>query len=100
MKPVTFHPEAAEELFEAAEFYESRSEGLGGRFLDDVVQGLTLIAETPPRWPVLSGHIRRYLLRPFPYGLLYRELPQQVLVVAVMHLHREPGYWKSRLQRG
>jgi predicted transcriptional regulator len=40
MKPVVFHAEAEEELRSAAEFYESRSEGLGIRFLDDVEQGL------------------------------------------------------------
>jgi plasmid stabilization system protein ParE len=97
MKPVIFHADAEEELRRAAESYESRSEGLGIRFLDDVEQGLAAIAESPLRWPVLSGQIRRYILRPFPYGLLYRELPHQVLVLAVMHLHREPGYWKSRL---
>jgi len=96
MKPIVFHAEAEEELQSAEEFYESLSEGLGVRFLDEVEQGLAAIAESPDMWPVLSGQIRRFLLRPFPYGLLYRALPERVLVLAVMHLHREPGYWKSR----
>ncbi len=97
MKPAVFHAGAAEELWGAAEFYESRSEGLGARFLDDVEQALIVIAESPQRWPVLSGRVRRYLLRPFPYGLLYSELADHIVILAVMHLHREPGYWKSRL---
>lgn len=97
MKPTVFHPEAERELQNAAEFYESRSEGLGVRFLDDVREGLASIGEAPDRWPKLSGEIRRYLIRPFPFSILYRELPKHVLVLAVMHLHREPGYWKSRL---
>jgi len=97
MKTIDFHPEARAELLDAAEFYESRSPGLGGRFLDDVERGLTASSESPQTWPVLSGEIRRYLLRPFPYGLLFRDSTPQVLILAVMHLHREPGYWKARL---
>jgi toxin ParE1/3/4 len=96
MKPILFHPEAEEELLGAAEFYESRSVGLGLRFLDEVERGLAALRETLQRWPALAGEVRRYLLRPFPYGLLYRELPERILVLAVMHLHREPGHWKSR----
>jgi hypothetical protein len=23
--------------------------------------------------------------------------PNQCVIIAVMHLHREPGYWKSRI---
>lgn len=97
MKPVLYHPEAEEELLGAAEFYESRSPGLGLRFLDEVERGLEALRESPQRWPVLAGEVRRCLLRPFPYGLLYIELPERIIVLAVMHLHREPGYWKSRL---
>jgi hypothetical protein len=97
MKPVLFHPEAEEELLGAAEFYESRSPGLGGRFLDEVQRGLTAIRESPRRWPTLEGEIRRFLLRPFPYGLLFGELPERIVILAVMHLQREPGCWRSRL---
>lgn len=97
MKPVAFHPAAENELVEAAEFYESRSAGLGHRLIDHVEQGVLAIAEAPRRWPAFAGEVRRYLLPPFPYGLLYSELSEQILVVAVMHLHRRPGYWKDRL---
>jgi toxin ParE1/3/4 len=98
MRSVSFHPQAQQELFEAAEFYENRSVGLGRRFLDEVELGSVAIAEAPERCPVLSGTIRRYLVMPFPYGLLYTADSEHVVIVAVMHLHRKPGYWRDRIR--
>lgn len=97
MKRVHYHPAAAVELTEAAAFYEARTAGLGARFLDEVERGIAAVGEAPSRWPILRGSVRRYLLRPFPYGILYHEQPDSIVILAVMHLHREPGYWKHRL---
>lgn len=47
------------------------------------------------RWPVKSG-VRRYVLRRFPFLIVYRVLESQVEVIAVTHARRRPGYWKSR----
>ena len=41
--------------------------------------------------------MRRRMLNRFPYGLLYAVEADRIIVVAVMHLHRRPGYWKDRL---
>lgn len=98
MNVVAFHPEAQMELVEAAEFYDARSPGLGARFLDEVNQGLGKIAEAPERWPRSSDLIRRHLLSAFPYGLLYMHEDGQIVVVAVMHLHRRPDYWLGRIR--
>jgi hypothetical protein len=40
--------------------------------------------------------VRRCLVRVFPYGVLFRVHPEQIVIVAIMHLHRDPGYWKER----
>lgn len=58
------------------------------------------VLESPARYRVIEDDVRRCLARVFPYGLLYSVEPDFVLVLAVMHLSREPGYWKvRRLQR-
>jgi len=36
------------------------------------------------------------MVRRFPFGILYRIEPEQIVVVAVMHLRRRPGYWRDR----
>ncbi len=51
----------------------------------------------PYVWPVLgSGDIRRCLTNHFPYGIIYCIEADEILILAVMHLHRKPGYWKER----
>jgi hypothetical protein len=49
-------------------------------------------------WRVFEEDIRRYLVRVFPYAILYSVEDDYVLIIAVMHLSREPGYWKDRLK--
>lgn len=45
----------------------------------------------------IEGDIRRSLVRRFPFGVLYAFENEDIFVLAVMHLHREPNYWKNRL---
>jgi toxin ParE2 len=94
---VRFLVEAERELDEAVAFYEFQRPGLGTEFAAAVRQGLTHIAQFPEGWHPLTPHIRRYRLVRFPYGLIYAPLPEEILIVAVMHLHRRPGYWVNRL---
>ncbi len=81
----------------AAELYEGRVPGLGLAFLSELEEGIRRISRAPNRWPVLSGAVRRYLLKRFPYGILYTADDGGILILAVMHLHRRPGYWKDRM---
>ena len=98
MKDVLFHPEAEEEMMASSLFYETRIKGLGYKFLKEIERSLTLISPSPETWPVFSEDIRRFLLRRFPFGLLYEIHSEHLYIVAVMHLHREPYYWRSRLR--
>jgi hypothetical protein len=72
--------------------------GLGDQFLLEVLDGLERIRQHPEAWRPFSRHTRRYRTRRFPYGIVYQILESEILVVAVAHLHREPGYWRGRLQ--
>lgn len=92
-----------EELFEAAERYESRQPGLADRFMEDVDQSLTLLRELPAAFPVLrvsppGFKVRRALLHTFPYALVFLELETEVRIVAVAHHKRRPNYWLSRIR--
>ncbi len=96
MKNVAFHPEAEAELLAAAKFYEAHAPKLGVSFLDEVERALAGIAEAPDRWPVLTSKARRYLLRRFPFAIVYAVTADVIVVLAVMHLHRRPNYWRER----
>ena len=92
-----FHPEALEEYKDAARYYEGCQSGLGHRFIASVEQAILHIVEKPEQWKLLEKDVRRYLTRVFPYAVLYTIEPDYILIVAVMHCHCEPGYWKKRI---
>jgi len=92
-----FHPDAEAELFEAIQYYEDVRPGLGQEFAVEVYSAVQRALAYPCAWMVLEGEVRRALVRRFPYGVLYSEESDEILVVAVMHLHRAPGYWKERV---
>jgi plasmid stabilization system protein ParE len=94
-----FHPEALEEYDEAALRYAERELALALRFIEAVEDAIRRMLEAPTRWRVIEADVRRCLTRVFPYGILYTIEPDFVLIVAVMHCSREPGYWKQRLTK-
>ena len=96
MKPVRFLPIAREELLDAMLDYESRAPHLGTSFLLRLEQAVESVREHPAAWPQLRPGIRHKLLPRFPYAVIYREDPDEIVVLAVMHMHRRPEYWKDR----
>ena len=97
MKQIQFHPEAEQELESSARYYESKSGGLGFRFLFEVEKGLKLIQDSPDAWPSLVYKpLRRYLLHYFPYAIVYQNNGDTLFVLSLMHLSRKPGYWRHR----
>ena len=94
-----FHPDALAEYEAAALYYAERDPAVGQRFVAAVEDAIDRILDSPTRWRVLDEDIRRCLARVFPYGVLYTIEPDFVLIVAVMHCSREPGYWKRRVAK-
>jgi plasmid stabilization system protein ParE len=93
-----FHPEAEAEFLSAINYYEERHVGLGQDFAREVYAGVQSIIEHPKTWPVFDRAIRRRLISRFPYAILYSAERETVHILAVMHLRRDPSYWKSRLK--
>lgn len=92
----SFHPDAEREFIGAIGYYEDIEPGLGYDFALEVYATIKRSAEFPDAWASLEGEVRRSLVRRFPYGILYTKEPEGIFIVAVMNLHRIPGYWKSR----
>ena len=97
MKPVRFHPDAEAEMIEAVDWYESQQSGLGGRFLTTVQDAVNRIELNPELFPIVECDVRRCLTRTFPFGVLFRIKPDMFQVMAIMHLRRDPGYWRTRV---
>ena len=96
MKRVIFHPEAEAEMVAAAKFYEARSAGLGIDFIAEVERATRALVIHSRIGHRFSRRLRRILVQRFPYGLLYRVETERIVVVAVAHARRRPGYWRHR----
>jgi plasmid stabilization system protein ParE len=95
---VRFLEPAQVEFDEAVAYYESREGKLGSQFAEEVKQSIERILKYPEAWSPLSPRTRRCLTPRFPYGVVYQVRGNVLLIVAVMHLQREPATWKSRLR--
>ncbi|MFI5381818.1 MAG: type II toxin-antitoxin system RelE/ParE family toxin [Tepidisphaerales bacterium] len=96
-------PDAGQEATDAADWYDQKKPGLGGDFLDELAAAKQVIAEHPARWPrypdaPLHRQIHRYRLDRFPYHIVYEIRNDEILVVAIAHVARKPGYWSRRLR--
>ena len=83
-------------MTEAAVFYESRSDGLGNDFLD-VQQAVDRLSDYPNSGEPIDSGLKRTLLHRFPFSLIYVVEQTGIVIVAVAHYGRAPGYWRSRV---
>jgi len=97
MIPIRFHPEADAEMMSAAKFYETQQKDLGKRFLASVQDALNRIQVNPLLYREIEDGVRRCLTMTFPFGIVFRIMSDQFVIIAVMHLHRDPEYWKKRV---
>jgi plasmid stabilization system protein ParE len=96
MTEVQFHPEADGDYRSAYAWYHEKGEQLAQAFEAAVDRAMSQIANAPHRFGQYDERHRQYLLRRFPYSIVYRFDATQVVIVAVAHAKRRPGYWRSR----
>lgn len=93
---VEFLDEATEELIEAAIWYEAKESGLGVRFRDEIARVVNRIAEDPLLWRERASGYRRVNCPVFPYYIPYFIREQKIIIAAIAHDRRKPGYWQNR----
>lgn len=89
---------AEREFAEAVDYYNHERPGLGFEFAAEVKSALDRIAAFPQAWSMFSTRARRCVVRRFPYGILYQSREQCILILAIMHLARDPQSWQDRLK--
>jgi plasmid stabilization system protein ParE len=98
------HPEADAEVDSAVDWYEAQRPGLGAEFFAELRRDLGIVAAAPRSWPLWPGAhmqalgVRRFVMSRFPFALPYLVIEEQVVVLAVAHLRRRPGYWLRRVR--
>ena len=97
MIPYRFLTPAEEEMTEVALFYEAASSQLGTDFLNDVQRAVGRVRKFPQVGEAITSDLRRTLLHRFPFSLIYSAEDNVIVVIAVAHQGRRPGYWQSRV---
>jgi len=93
---VRFLPAAREELLAAVAYYEERQPGLGARLNAEVEHAVATMIAYPAIGSPITRNARRILLNRFPYSVVYRASSDEIVVIAVAHQRRRPGYWRRR----
>ena len=98
LKPTDYHPEARWEADDAAAYYHGNAPEAPSRFLTVLGKIIAEIQSAPRRWPFeLGTNAQRRQVKGFPYTIFYLNEPDRVIILAVAHTSRRPGYWKSRI---
>ena len=92
----SFHDAAEEEFFSAIEYYEDCQLELGLRFSEEIYATIKRVCDYPYAWTPIDLNTKRCLTNKFPFVVLYRIENDHILIMAIMNLHRKPGYWKDR----
>ena len=96
--PLEFHPEAEAEYLTSLDWYRGRSLNAATNLEREFLQAINKIESAPQRWPRYVLTSQRNVLHRFPFSIVYRAFPTRILVVAVAHAHRRPGYWAGRIR--
>ncbi len=94
---VEYHPAVEAELAEIRNYYETKSPGLGAGFIDEFERQVLAVAAAPEKWRVVTGQIRRCLMRRFPYVIYFRCVAgQRLRITVVKHQRRHPDLGRQR----
>jgi plasmid stabilization system protein ParE len=94
---VRLHPEARAELREARKWYYERSPLSATAFAHAVDNGVSRIVGAPTQYPLAEHGTRKLVLQRFPFNIFYLLGESEIVIVAVAHQKRRPGYWSSRM---
>ena len=90
---------AEQEFVEAVDYYNDQCQGLGYEFAAEIKSTMKRIVNFPKAWTKISPRTRRCLTNKFPFGVLYRIYDDTILVIAIMHMKRDPIHWQKRLNQ-
>ncbi len=84
------------EYQEAVAYYDEQSRVVGDKFIAEVEEAIDLIRYYGLAWPKVTKNLRRYVLKRFPYMMLYKIYKDRIVIFAIAHQHRHPSYYLKR----
>ena len=99
-KSVRFHSEAQAEFVAEAAYYDSKSNGLGERFIREIESAIQIAAEFPEMGSPFKFETRRVFPKKFPFAIVYRIFLIEIVILSIAPDARKPGYWRNRKSHG
>ncbi len=90
---VKFAEEASAEFRKSVEWYESKANGLGLLFTDEIDSTVERVKLNPDLYPIVVEDIRKIQVNRFPYSLFYKIEKNILVVLRVFHNRRKPIGW-------
>ena len=90
--------EAQDELDRAITYLNDQSDRLGDEFRQEVLATLKQVIAAPESGSILDDETKYRPVNRFRYVVVYAVRDDSIIVVAIMHEARRPGYWKKRLK--
>ena len=96
MTRVRFVEEAETELLHEVQYYAQVQAHEAAKFRKAVEKAVARLLNFPKAGPPYLAKTRRMFVQGYPFFLVYREEPDEIVVYAVVNESRRPGYWRSR----
>ena len=93
---VLFHPAALQEFLRSRRWYAARDVRVEQRFVNAVDDAIVRAMAEPESHPIFRQQFREVRIRRFPFALYFAVTDRQIVVYAIAHGHRRPGYWTRR----
>lgn len=88
---------AETEVDEAVAYFDEQRAGRGDRFEEDLRNTVEFVTAHPTTGKQITESVRQFRLSTFRYNIIYVIEAEEIVIVAVAHHRRRPGYWRSRL---
>lgn len=97
MSRARFVAEARREFIAEVTYFEHQQPGLGSHFSASVENAIARALAFPDAGIPATRNTRRVFLKDFPFAIVYRPDSEGIIIFALAHHSRRPGYWQSRV---
>lgn len=96
MQAIRYLAGARRDFDESFDWYSARSPETALRFLGAVRSALTRIQSSPSTFVLIDGVHQESPVSKFPFRSIFRSVKDEILIVAIAHAKRRPGFWTGR----
>ncbi len=89
-------PDARLEVLHIIEWYFGQEKSLAAEVDIELRQAERNIIDFPEFWPPVGGGYHRYLMKRFPYSVVYRIEGETIVIMAIAGHKQQQGYWRKR----